>query len=109
MHGNGAIAQLWGRSRIEDLMNQMYGRENPEGVEAVTDTALNYRLLSKYTAFVAVTEEVRVDPNEDKRSEAVPEPSEILGNLLAILFLALFFTRKRWYQLANVLLRKLSK
>lgn len=70
--GNVAIAQLWGRAKIKDLMNQMYGGETTEGVEAVTQTALNYRLLSKYTAFVAVTEEVRVDPDGQTRRVEVP-------------------------------------
>lgn len=100
--GNGAIAQLWGRSRIEDLMNQMYGRENPEGVKAVTETALNYRLLSKYTAFVAVSDEPRVDPAEalpDLKLKGsykrIPEPRTI-GHLFAMLCLVLFLTRKRW-------------
>lgn len=70
--GNPAIAQLWGRARIKDLMNQMFGGETKSGVQAVTDTALAYRLLSPYTAFVAVSEEVRVDPNGKKRRVQVP-------------------------------------
>lgn len=70
--GNPAIAQLWGRARIKDLMNQMFGGETKSGVQAVTDTALAYRLLSQYTAFVAVSEEVRVDPNGKKRRVQVP-------------------------------------
>ncbi|MGK7873624.1 MAG: VIT domain-containing protein [Xenococcaceae cyanobacterium] len=69
--GNGAIAQLWGRARIKDLMNQMHWEETPAGVEAVTNTALDYRLLSEYTAFVAVTEEVRVDPKDATIKEEV--------------------------------------
>jgi Ca-activated chloride channel homolog len=70
--GNPAIAQLWGRARIKDLMNQMVGYETKAGVEAVTDTALTYQLLSQYTAFVAVSEEVRVDPEGNKVSVQVP-------------------------------------
>lgn len=70
--GNPAIAQLWGRARIKDLMNQMFGSETKSGVQAVTDTALAYRLLSPYTAFVAVSEEVRVDPNGKKQRVQVP-------------------------------------
>ncbi|MEB3232246.1 MAG: VIT domain-containing protein, partial [Leptolyngbyaceae bacterium] len=70
--GTGAIAQLWGRSRIKDLMNQMYSGETVSGVEAVTQTALDYRLLSQYTAFVAVSEEVRVDPDGTRRTVEVP-------------------------------------
>ncbi|MEO1673637.1 MAG: VIT and VWA domain-containing protein, partial [Cyanobacteria bacterium J06631_2] len=60
--GNNAVAQLWGRSRIKDLMNEMYGKENSKGIEAVTNTALNYNLLSKYTAFVAVDEKTPLEP-----------------------------------------------
>ena len=110
--GNGAIAQLWGRSRIKDLMNQMYGRSYPEGVSAVTQTALDYNLLSKYTAFVAVD-----DSKENKnllsktpRSNNVsaPEPRDIIGNLLALIFILLFLTRKRWNYLAKSILQKLE-
>ena len=70
--GQGAIAQLWARSRIKDLMNQLYGNEVKSLVDQVTNTALTYRLLSQYTAFVAVSEEVRVDPDGTRRSVEVP-------------------------------------
>ncbi|MEG4168829.1 MULTISPECIES: VIT domain-containing protein [unclassified Microcoleus] len=70
--GNPAVAQLWGRSRIKDLMNQMFGGETKSLVEAVTNTALTYRLLSEYTAFVAVSEEVRVEPDGSSRRVQVP-------------------------------------
>jgi len=116
--GNQAIAQLWGRARIKELMNQMFQGEVPEKVKEVTDTALNYRLISKYTAFVAVTEEVRVDPEGKKitkqvpvtapegmadkkhqdsvdHSVAIPEPEQIIGNILAILMFGFFFAWKR--------------
>lgn len=132
VNGNGAIAQQWGRSRIKSLMNEMYGLETLVGATAVTETALDYNLLSKYTAFVAVSEEVRVNPNNGVSevvpvetpegmvnsagystgtpSAAVPEPSEIIGNLFALLCLVLFFTRKRWYRYVQVLsTRSLSK
>ncbi|BAY29513.1 hypothetical protein NIES2107_13560 [Nostoc carneum NIES-2107] len=70
--GNPAIAQLWGRSRIKDLMNQMVSGETKLGIEAVTDTALTYQLLSQYTAFVAVSDDVRVNPSEASVSVQVP-------------------------------------
>ncbi|WP_249068550.1 VIT domain-containing protein [Argonema antarcticum] len=70
--GNSAIAQLWGRARIKDLMNQMFGGETKSGVDAVTETALTYRLLSQYTAFVAVSEEVRVNPDGTRQRVQVP-------------------------------------
>jgi Ca-activated chloride channel family protein len=70
--GNQAIAQLWGRFRIKDLSNQMFGMETKTGVDAITQTALDYRLLSAYTAFVAVSEEVRVNPDGTKIQVEVP-------------------------------------
>lgn len=115
--GNNAIAQLWGRSRIKDLMNQMYGRENDAGIEAVTTTALDYNLLSKYTAFVAVDEQTNnsstnalqsdsINSSSGSNSQSVPEPSEIIGNLLALIALLLYFTRKRWHPFVKVWLQK---
>lgn len=70
--GNPAIAQLWGRARIKDLMKQMFGVETKAGVDAVTETALTYQLLSQYTAFVAVSDDVRVDPESESQSMQVP-------------------------------------
>lgn len=70
--GNPAVAQLWGRSRIKALMNQMVSGETKSGVEAVTQTAIAYQLLCQYTAFVAVSDEVRVDHPEASVSVQVP-------------------------------------
>ena len=70
--GNPAVAQLWGRHRIKDLMNQMVQYETKGGVETVTETALTYQLLSQYTAFVAVSDDVRVEPGTESISMNVP-------------------------------------
>ncbi|AFY43875.1 VIT domain-containing protein [Nostoc sp. PCC 7107] len=70
--GNSGIAQLWGRSRIKELMNLMVSGDTKLGVEAVTDTALTYQLLSQYTAFVAVSDDVRVNPLQETVSVQVP-------------------------------------
>lgn len=70
--GNLAIAQLWGRAKIKDLMNQMFACDTQTGVEDITDTALTYQLLSEYTAFVAVSEEIRVNPEGESISVQVP-------------------------------------
>ncbi|NQT19367.1 MAG: VWA domain-containing protein, partial [Planctomycetes bacterium] len=53
---HGVLAQVWARKKIEDLTYQMMGSEVQELVDEVTSTALNYRLMSKYTSFVAVDE-----------------------------------------------------
>ncbi len=71
-NNNLGIAQLWGRAKIKDLSNQILAMESKSIVELITQTALNYRLLSAYTAFVAISEEVRVNPNGDKVRVQVP-------------------------------------
>ncbi|MEH2292776.1 after-VIT domain-containing protein [Nostoc sp.] len=85
--GNIAVAQLWGRACIKDLMNQMVSFETKAGVEAVTETALTYQLLSQYTAFVAVSDDVRVEPGSEYVSMQVPvempEAVSYLGGVLA--------------------------
>lgn len=73
--GNPAVAQLWGRARIKQLTNQMMGGDTKAGVEAVTDTALAYQLLSQYTAFVAVSDDVR--SNSDQQFVCVQVPVEM--------------------------------
>ncbi|WP_445636071.1 Trypsin [Nostoc sp. DSM 114161] len=70
--GNPAVAQLWGRACIKDLMNQMVSFETKASVEAVTQTALTYQLLSQYTAFVAVSDDVRVEPGSEYVSMQMP-------------------------------------
>ncbi|MDF5707121.1 MAG: VIT domain-containing protein [Nostoc sp. S4] len=80
--GNLAVAQLWGRACIKDLMNQMMSFETKANVEAVTQTALTYQLLSQYTAFVAVSDDVRVEPGSEYVSMHVPvEMSEAVSYL----------------------------
>lgn len=81
VQGNGAIAQLWGRAKIKEYMNDMYWAETTEGRNTVTNTALDYRLVSDYTSFVAVSEEVRVDPQTKTFTEdiavEIPESMEL--------------------------------
>jgi len=53
---NLALSRVWARKKIEDLMHQTYYAGSPEVEEAVTAIALEYRLMSQYTSFVAVDE-----------------------------------------------------
>ena len=69
-----SIGQLWARQRIKHLTNQMLAWETTSGIEAVTATALTYHLLSPYTAFVAVSPEVRVDSLGRLVTVEVPQP-----------------------------------
>lgn len=74
--GNPAIAQLWGRQRLKQLMSDMNFGETEAGKAAATATALDYRLMSKYTSFVAVTQEVRVAPGEGVSTRVPQEPAK---------------------------------
>lgn len=74
---NSAVAQLWGRNRIKCLTNQMFSYQTKTGVEAVTQTALNYQLLSQYTAFVAVSDDIRVNGDSISVQAAVEMPEAV--------------------------------
>jgi len=79
--GNPAIAQLWGRARIKDLMQGMFGVETKSGVDTVTQTALDYQLLSPYTAFVAVGNQVKVSPKPSSETVQGEDNLPILANI----------------------------
>jgi Ca-activated chloride channel family protein len=54
---NAALAPIWARWRIEELSKRMVtaGAEDQEALKRqITDLAVEYRLMSQYTAFVAV-------------------------------------------------------
>ncbi|MBI4577390.1 MAG: VWA domain-containing protein, partial [Planctomycetes bacterium] len=56
---NAALAALWARSRIGDLSDRMLASteaDRPRLVREVTEVAVEFRLVSAYTAFVAVDE-----------------------------------------------------
>lgn len=49
-----ALAQVWARRKIGDLMDQMTTDGNDELAPTVLTTALQYNLVSAYTSFIAV-------------------------------------------------------
>jgi len=58
-----AIATLWARERIEDLQSRDWlgaqtGSPNTEITEQIIATALEYRLMSQHTSFVAVEQRI---------------------------------------------------
>ncbi|MDC0834838.1 VIT domain-containing protein [Geitlerinema sp. CS-897] len=53
-NSNPAIAQLWGRACLKSLSNQTFEVTHHTIVREMIQTALEYQLLSPYTAFVAV-------------------------------------------------------
>ncbi len=69
--GNVALRYLWARSRIAELSD--YGSSNiaDDKVRQITDLGLKYNLLTRYTSFIAVREEVR---NPDGSAADVDQP-----------------------------------
>ncbi|MFQ5802220.1 MAG: VIT domain-containing protein [Candidatus Methylomirabilales bacterium] len=53
---HGVLSKVWARNKIADLSSQMFYGDTPEVVEEITQIALDYRLLTQYTSFVAVDE-----------------------------------------------------
>jgi Ca-activated chloride channel family protein len=71
---NRAIASIWARSRIAEISRMMYGGETPELVEQLTEVALDHRLMSQYTSFIAVEHRVveQADGSGPPRTVTVP-------------------------------------
>ena len=67
-----SLKSLWARQRIEELTVEGYRGETPEVVQGITDTALQYHLMSRYTSFVAVEQVARTAPNGESVREMVP-------------------------------------
>ena len=73
------LAKVWSRKKIEDLMQQTYYMGSPAVEEEVTAIALDYRLMSQYTSFVAVDEKdaeeiAKQRPAQPPRRMLVPVP-----------------------------------
>ncbi len=71
-----AIPTLWAREKIEDLQSQDWlgaqtGNPKPEIQAQIVNTALEYRLMSQYTSFVAVEQRV-VNVGGKQRTVDVP-------------------------------------
>jgi len=71
--GNPALAGLWARQKMADLMGTMYPGPNEDTVGEITSLAIEFRLMSPYTSFVAVEDKV-VNENGVVKTVAVPVP-----------------------------------
>ncbi|MFN0087686.1 MAG: TonB family protein, partial [Blastocatellia bacterium] len=75
------LATLWARTRIDDLMSRDYqgmqnGNPQPEVREAITQLGLEYRLMTRFTSFVAVEEAVITTGGEPRRVDVPVEIPE---------------------------------
>jgi Ca-activated chloride channel homolog len=68
---HAALPQLWARSRIVRLSDYNFQRNEADVVREVTLLGLTYSLLTRYTSFIAVIEEVR---NADGQANSVDQP-----------------------------------
>jgi Ca-activated chloride channel family protein len=80
---NRALRYLWARSRIAELSD--YGSRDvaAEGVREITALGLKYNLLTRYTSFIAVREEV-VNPGGSAKNVKQPLPLPLGVSDLAV-------------------------
>ncbi|MDT4969704.1 MAG: Ca-activated chloride channel [Acidobacteriota bacterium] len=80
---NRALRYLWARSRIAELSD--YGAEeiSADRVKDITALGLKYNLLTRYTSFIAVREEVR-NPSDPARDVKQPLPLPLRVSDLAV-------------------------
>jgi Ca-activated chloride channel family protein len=75
---NRALPYLWARTRISRLSDFNFKRGNPENKDEITTLGLSYNLLTAYTSFIAVHEEIR---NSENQSEYVSQPLPLTLNV----------------------------
>ncbi|MCM3874407.1 MAG: hypothetical protein ND895_27265, partial [Pyrinomonadaceae bacterium] len=68
---NRALLYLWARSRIAELSDYGSRNQEPDKVKQITSLGLKYSLLTQYTSFIAVLEQVR---NSLGSAEDVDQP-----------------------------------
>ena len=73
---NPALEALWARQKIEELQTQDYqgaqnGAPNPDIKERIVQTALDHRLMTQWTSFVAVEQKI-VNPGGQSAKNDVP-------------------------------------
>jgi Ca-activated chloride channel family protein len=72
---NEGIARLWGREKIESLMDHIADGSDPNGVEAsVIGVALQHHLVSQYTSLVAI-DQTPQGLNPTCKAEPLPDPN----------------------------------
>ncbi len=70
-----AMATVWARQKVRQLMNQMVRQGQTTAlVKQVTELGLNYRLMTQWTSFVAVEEQI---VNVDGKPQTVVQPVEL--------------------------------
>jgi Ca-activated chloride channel family protein len=72
---NRALRYLWARSRIAELSDYGSGNVSEDRVKEITALGLKYNLLTQYTSFIAVLEEIRNKTGDAKNvNQPLPLP-----------------------------------
>jgi len=71
---NAALKYLWARSRIQTLADYNTLEPDDERVREVTSLAIQYRLLTRYTSFIAIDQVIRNATPSDQLSVDQPLP-----------------------------------
>ena len=75
---HAALRHLWARTRIAELSDFGPGAPSDERVAEITSLGLRYRLLTRYTSFVAVQEMVRrTTEHADDVDQPLPLPAGV--------------------------------
>jgi len=75
--GNAVLAPTWARRKIASITERDGYYASPAAVEEITQLALEYRIMTRYTSFVAVDQEAPKagpEPSQAPRKLAVPVP-----------------------------------
>jgi Ca-activated chloride channel family protein len=71
---NAVMATVWARARVKDLMLALAGGQDEGTAEAITALGLEYRIMTQWTAFVAVQETI---VNVGGKTRTVVQPVEL--------------------------------
>jgi Ca-activated chloride channel family protein len=96
------LRYLWARDKIKTLSDFVPEKQRTEEeIKEITDLGLKYNLLTEYTSFIAVDNQVRLDNEELSFSGtygAVPEPHEwaLIGLVIALITFMLYRNGWKW-------------
>jgi len=80
-HDRPAVASVWARRRIAELSRQLIKRADQKKVDEIVATALSHKLMTRYTAFVAV-DRSRVTKGATAKKVKVPvEVPQVARNI----------------------------
>ena len=75
---DGALPYVWARQRIAALADWNFGKPTRDQKSEILALGLSYGLLTNYTSFVAVTEEIRTDGTQsDDVVQLLPLPKGV--------------------------------